>query len=160
MRLLLGSLLSTVMACGTFVSFTPLNPSPRPLRCRPAASVELYSSAPPNRPHVDVGTFEVEQTHSLNPEGRDLMYAELRETAGAHGCDAVFLGNVSDHTAQKGNPFDQSSTKLQATCIVFTDVPPERDPVGIVPPPRVTSAAPSVSVRHTSDEMATPGSGH
>lgn len=114
--------------CGTFVTATTINPSPHPLRARPAGAVEVYASSPPARPHVDVALLEVEQTRGLNPQGTDLMIQSLRERAGAMGCDALFLGAMSDHQgAQPGSGWDlldPGAALRQATCIVYTGPTP------------------------------------
>jgi hypothetical protein len=122
--------------CGTFVSATNINPSPRPLRARPPGAVEIYSSSPPSRPHVDVALIEVHQTRSLNEQGTGLMIESLRERAGAMGCDAIFLGAMTDHQgAQPGTGWallDPGATIRQATCIVYrtpSSVPDEPPPV-------------------------------
>jgi hypothetical protein len=111
-----------VIGCGTFVTETPLNPAPRLLNPRGFESVEVFSSAPPARAHVDVALLEVEQTHDLNQQGTDLMIQRLRERAGAIGCDAVVIGGMRE----RGNStelFDSGSTTLHATCIVYNDKP-------------------------------------
>jgi hypothetical protein len=120
--------------CGTFVSSTMINPAPWPMVPRAPEAVELYASSPPSRPHVDVAVLECQQTHSLNEEGTALMIRTLRERAGAMGCDAVFLGNVTDHQGSDAI-FDPASTIRQATCVVYTDVPPPA-----VAPPAVSTA--------------------
>ena len=114
--------------CGTFVTETPINEAPRPLEPRPPESVEIFTSAPPARPHVDVMLLEVEQTHDVNDQGMDIMIARLRERAGQLGCDAVFIGGFSEHEGQHGNFLDKDSTKMQATCIAYTDLAPSLPP--------------------------------
>jgi hypothetical protein len=121
---LAGSLLG---GCGTFVDFTPINEPPHPLQPRSSASVEVFSSGPPARPHVDVAIVEVEQTHSLNEQGTGLMIQRMREQAAAIGCDAIVLRGVTDHQgAQPGSGWDlldPGSTKREATCVVYDDDP-------------------------------------
>jgi hypothetical protein len=128
MRFILGLVICGVAAgCGTFVSDTPINPSPRPLLARAPTAVEIYASSPPTRPHVDVALLEVQQTRGLNPQGTDIMIQSLRQRAGAMGCDALFLGGTSDHQgADPGSGFDlidPGATIRQATCIVYTGPP-------------------------------------
>ena len=107
--------------CGTFVTETALNPAPRPLYARGYESVEVFSSAPPARAHVDIALLEVEQTHDLNQQGTDLMVQRLRERAGAMGCDAVVLGGMRERGGD--GHLDSGSTTLHATCIVYKDSP-------------------------------------
>jgi hypothetical protein len=134
--------------CGTFVDFTPINDPPHPLSARSVASVEVLSSGPPNRPHVDVAIVEVEQTHSLNAQGTGLMIQRMREQAAAIGCDAIVLGGVTDHQgAESGSGWDlldPGSTKRQATCVVYDEEPrvgtfKVAQPPAPVTPPRAGS---------------------
>lgn len=124
LAVLAGSLLA---GCGTFTDFTPINAPPHPLQPRSAASVEVFSSGPPARRHVDVALVEVEQTHSLNEQGTGLMIQRMREQAAAIGCDAIVLRGVTDHQgAQPGSGWDlvdPGSTKREATCVVYDDEP-------------------------------------
>jgi hypothetical protein len=116
---------SVFAGCGTFVDFTPLNESPRPLSPRALGSVEVFSSGAPTRPHVDVALVEAVQTHSLNEQGTGLMVQRMREQAAAMGCDAIVLGGATDHQgAPPGSGWDlldPGATKRQATCIVYED---------------------------------------
>ncbi|HEY4187634.1 MAG TPA: hypothetical protein VGP07_21330 [Polyangia bacterium] len=89
---------------------TPLNPSPRRLMQRPADAVEVYSSTPPSRPHVDLALLEVDQYEG---QGSPVMVQVLRERAGAMGCDAVFIGEARTRG---------SGGSLSATCVVYTNV--------------------------------------
>jgi hypothetical protein len=111
-------LLLAAAGCGTFVTATPLNPPPRPLTPRGFESIQVYSSAPPSRPYIDVALLEVEQTHDLNQQGTDLMIQRLREQAGTMGCDAVVIGGMRER-GRETNAFDSGSTTLHATCIVY-----------------------------------------
>jgi hypothetical protein len=134
MRSPLASLVLTATllgGCGTFVDFTQINDPPHPLQPRSSASVEVFSSGPPSRPHVDVAIVEVEQTHSLNEQGTGLMIQRMREQAAAIGCDAIVLRGVTDHQgALPGSGWDlvdPGSTKREATCVVYDDgEPPPR----------------------------------
>jgi hypothetical protein len=138
-----------LVGCGTFVTATTINPSPRPMRPRAPGEVEIYASSPPPRPHVDVAVLEVQQTRSLNEQGTDLMIQSLREQAGAMGCDAIFLGAMSDHQgAQPGSGWDlldPGATIRQATCIVYRApaTTPSEDPPAAATTP--TSARQSVA---------------
>ena len=116
-----------VVGCGTYVGFTEINRPPHALSARSPRSVEVYSSSPPARRHVDVAIVEAEQTHSLNEQGTALMIRRMPEQAAAIGCDAIVLGGATDHDgAQAGTALallDPGSTKRQATCIVYDDPP-------------------------------------
>jgi len=102
--------------CGTFVSQTPLNPAPRPLAPRPAQAVEVFSSAPPARPHVDVALLQVSQN---DQRGTEVMIQTVRERAGEMGCDAIFLGGMRESN-DRWNPSEPVRTTLNATCAAYT----------------------------------------
>jgi hypothetical protein len=100
---------------------------------RPPETVEVYSSSPPTRPHVDVALFEVTQTEDLTDRGTAFMIERLRERAGEMGCDAVLVGGMSEHEGSH-SLFDSDSRTLQATCIVYT--PPIADGHAVATAPR------------------------
>jgi hypothetical protein len=127
--------------CGTFVTATALNDAPRPLKQRRPEQVEVYASAPPSRPHVDMALLEVQQTEGLNEQGTRLMVRRLREEAGRFGCDAIFISGRSERDgAQPGSGWDlvdPGSHTLHATCIVYQD-----DDQGTSPPPQALTVPP------------------
>jgi hypothetical protein len=110
--------LALAAGCDTFVTATPINPSPRPLTRRGFESVPVFTSGPPSRPHVDVALLEVEQTHDFNYQGTDLMIQRLREEAGTMACDAVVLGGMGERGSD-AEIFAAGSTTMHATCIVY-----------------------------------------
>ena len=127
------------VGCGTFVTATSLNPPPRRLVPRAAGSVDLFSSTPPSRPHVDAALLEAEQNDG---QSTAVMVQKLRDRAGDMGCDAIFIGNP-------GEERHYGARTLTATCIVYTDGtnPPPAPPVvdyasGISPPPAPPSGSP------------------
>jgi hypothetical protein len=81
--------------------FVPLTPTPHATVPRTPADIEVFSSGPPTRPHVDVGLMEV-----WGREYSDIP-AALREEGSKHGCDAVVLG----------------SRMGSATCVVYGEPP-------------------------------------
>ncbi len=94
---------SVIVGCvGPQFDTTPLNPDPAPAGARSAASVEVFASSPPPRPHVDVREIDVY-------DGADATetIAELRDEAGRQGCDAIFVPDVSGGRAK-------------ATCVRYT----------------------------------------
>ena len=108
--------------CGTYVTFTPLNTAAAGPR-RSADEVDVYLSGPPERRHRDVGLLEAEQESDLSLDDTRDMLKKLRERAGAHGCDAIFVKGVGSNThATLGITDHPSSTKaITATCICYTD---------------------------------------
>ncbi len=132
--------------CGTTVTSTPLNPSPRPLMARSPDSVELFSSAPPSRPYVDVAYLEAEQDSDLSADRTPAFIAHLRERAATMGCDGVVLGEHTNRPSVSSSDvaFDVTNALskhpvepppdygvpanlrgLTATCIVYIPAPGE-----------------------------------
>jgi hypothetical protein len=113
--------------CGLDVSVTSVNSPPRQLWKKAPESVEVYTSSPPARPHVDVAILEVvEQSGSAEFDTGEML-AKLRQVAADHGCDAIHVSG----TLNRGPGFDELFTDhpaaregLSATCIVYTDAPP------------------------------------
>jgi hypothetical protein len=127
--LLIGGLSVIVFTgCGTWVTDTQLNPAPRPLVPRGYDSVEVFSSAAPARPHVDVALLKVDQTNAMDDHLGEVMIQRLRERAGAMGCDAVFIGATQERAAP--DLFNSGSRTMSATCIVYRQ-PGDH---GLVPP--------------------------
>ena len=108
--------------CGTAINFTPLDSSAAG-PSRPAKSVEVFLTDPPARAHRDVGLLEAEQESDLSLDDTREMLAKLRERAGRHGCDAIFVKGVGSNAgAGLGFTDHASSTKtITATCISYTD---------------------------------------
>jgi hypothetical protein len=101
------------------VETTPLNSAPRPLVARPARSVEIYASSPPNRPHVDVALLRADQANYGTDTPR--MLQSLAERAGELGCDALFISGASERASITGDfsLLDPGSHILFATCIAY-----------------------------------------
>lgn len=105
--------------CGTTMSQTQINPAPHAMAARPAASVEIISSGPPTRPHVDVALLQAQQEAYSLDNNAD-MIAKLREQAARLGCDALVIKGPDN-----GSYGDRDNTWTLhgyfATCIAYTD---------------------------------------
>jgi len=108
-----------VTGCGTLVTYTPLQGNATAAPPRPAESVDVFLSQPPNRPYRDVGLLEAKPSTDLEFIGTDEMIAELRKQAGSYGCDAIFVKNIA---AEAGSlSFGVKDVKtITATCICYT----------------------------------------
>jgi hypothetical protein len=148
-------LLLAAAGCGHSVTYTALNAPPRPLTPRAPSAVELYMTAQPTRPNVEVGYFEIEQ-QSPTSGGTPAMIAKLRERAGRVGCDALVLTASTDriqsysgqtfgtvHTTSAGPAMGGTGSYQgmtygsanhvrghHAVCIVYSDDPPRTTPAG------------------------------
>ena len=123
-KLVVTSLL--LAGCGTSIQATQLNAAPRPMSPRPAASVELFTTARPTQPYVDVALIEAEQSSSYSGHDTPEMLAELRVRAGDMGCDAIIFNGMSSRGPGIGaaerlvnnQPTDRKG--VYATCIMYT----------------------------------------
>lgn len=129
---LLGIAICAAGCVGATVETTHLNEAPHPLVPRSTQSVEIYSSAPPTRPHVDVALLRADQGNYEADTAR--MVQALAERAGQLGCDALFISGASERPGAPGNAylFDPGSRALLGTCIVYRAQPPE---VALAAPP-------------------------
>jgi hypothetical protein len=132
--------------CGTFVNAAALNAPPRPLTPRPADAVEVYSSSPPAKAHVDVAIIQADQINRMSEAELPEMIAKLREKAGEMGCDAIFISGASERAGASGDAhlFDPGSHLLMATCIEYLEPNPlpVAVPAAAVPLPPTSRAAP------------------
>jgi hypothetical protein len=129
--------------CGTFVEATTLNAPPRALTPRPADAVEVYSSSPPAKPHVDVALIQADQINGSQVELPE-MIAKMREKAGQMGCDAIFISGESERAGAPGDAylFDPGSHQLLATCIAYLEPTPVPAGSAVTAPPQAPSGAP------------------
>ncbi len=126
----LATALLFIAACGSSITRTDINPAPKPMPPRPAASVEVFSSGAPARPHVDVAILEVEESSSFSVSDTGEMVSHLRSRAAAMGCDGVVIGGASSRDpglTDKESLFVDNPRGRKgffATCIAYTDAPP------------------------------------
>jgi hypothetical protein len=101
------------------VETTRLNTAPRPLVARPARSVEIYTSSPPTRPHVDVALLRAD--HADYGADTRRMLQMLAEKAGELGCDALYISGASHRASVTGDLslLDPGSHILIGTCIAY-----------------------------------------
>jgi len=127
--------------CGmASVETTSLNTAPHPLLQRPAQAVEIYSSSPPVRAHVDIALL---RAHQSNYEaGTPAMVQALAERAGQLGCDALFISGGTERAGAPGSAylFDPGEHALFGTCIVYLTQPTAADANTPPPPSRAANA--------------------
>ena len=114
------------VACGLETSVTTVNAPPRPLSKRAPESVEVYTSSPPERPHVDVAILEVVEESGSSEFDTGEMLARLRQLAGDNGCDAIHVSGALNRGPGAEvllTDYPASREGLAATCLVFTDAP-------------------------------------
>jgi hypothetical protein len=115
------------------VETTQLNAPPRALTPRAPESIEVYSSAPPTRPHVDIALLRANLIN-YSDANTPKMVRSLLEEASKLGCDAIFISG----SAERQGAFtdlqllDVPSHGLLATCIAYSSGPAA--PSAAVPP--------------------------
>jgi hypothetical protein len=128
MRLVMRlSILVSLAACSTHkVTLSPTNPAPHALSPRLAASVEIFTTARPQRPYVEVAVL----TANYGEPDKDIE--ALRDRASSYGCDALVFGQIgsteavagqvsSNKPGQPSQPvYGESVNKSIATCVVWT----------------------------------------
>ncbi|HXU02826.1 MAG TPA: hypothetical protein VN903_17795 [Polyangia bacterium] len=120
-RAALITLTSLVCGCGTVVSYTPLQDNAYIVGSRPAESVDVFLTAPPTRPHRDVGLLEAKQESEWSADETKEMLVELRKEAAHHGCDAIFVKSVGSDAQSSPLASGTWAVKaITATCIRYT----------------------------------------
>jgi hypothetical protein len=95
--------------------YSKLNESPRPMKSRAPATVQLYRTQHPGAPYVEVG--ELGDTASDEAEALD----KLKLSAAGVGCDGLIVGSA--HNDVKVIDQRVTGVGLSGTCIMF-----EKDP--------------------------------
>ena len=100
MPILVGALATWWVAIGCAtpnrVVYSAVNQPPRPFQRKTADAVEVVIGKPPDRPHLEVGVFEVYQGHMEDGSGRSTedMIRSLRFHGALRGCDAVQILSI------------------------------------------------------------------
>jgi hypothetical protein len=97
----------TLQATGCVpTNYTIINPPPRAMKPRPVDTVDLMSSGPPRRLHLDVGIVEATGYWSVE------LVDALRKRAAEQGCDGLVIGALT--VAMRAD-------HIQGTCIVYLE---------------------------------------
>ncbi len=91
------------------VESTIINQPPHAMSARPPASVAIFTSGAPKRPHADIAVVEGE-----GYRGTAALIHTVVDRAAVLGCDAI---------VQTSLDYDRGYEHLIATCIVYTDAP-------------------------------------
>ena len=86
----------------------------------------MFASAVPAAPFVEIGIIQARQSSELSFHEMPEIVAEMRQTAGAHGCDGLLLNGARDKTVSSDQAMLASTTTLEGfwgTCIVFLEPP-------------------------------------
>ncbi len=141
-------LVSSMSACGTKVSFTPTNIPPHPMTARPIQSVQVFTTAVPNQPYVEVGVIEARQASAYSSGGQTKILNAMRTQAAQYGCDGLVINGTANSVEGSGSTSNGSGSSsvrtlkgFRGTCIVFTGPPAQAGPASAPPPVAVAAAA-------------------
>jgi hypothetical protein len=117
----------------TTLTYTPLNVPPHDLKAKRPEQMQVFSSAPPERPHVDVGLLTVQEGAGGTETPASLIEA-LRQTGAEQGCDALMLAPPTSTIRPPGLAYlDHPLQVYSATCIVYRTTEPGDASVTFVP---------------------------
>jgi hypothetical protein len=125
--------------CAAHVYTTALNPAPGPMSAREPAQVELFSSGPPTRPHVDVAVYQAEP--GIDESTTGTLISRMRERAASEGCDGLVITQVANQQIK-----NEDRVTVTGTCIVYTapdaglETAAAQPASSNLPPPPVTAA--------------------
>src|SRR5580698_5435788 len=108
----------TLLTCActtTGGTFTQINQPPRALYARSPQQVEVFSSSPPARAHVDYGVITISEGE-IGPGTADELLGMLRQMAAEYGCDAVVLAPPSSTSYS-----NRSFRVYSGTCVVYVE---------------------------------------
>lgn len=124
---------SVLFSCGTTVTAVQTNTPPRQMYPRSPLSVDVFSSAMPTRPYMDIGILEAQQSSALSQDQLPEIINALKEKAGELGCDGIVLNDSANWV--KASHLVKG---FRATCILYTDkLQPAPAPVQPKPAPTV-----------------------
>jgi hypothetical protein len=108
MRSLLVALILGSLGCGISISTAEINSPPHPMS--PTTAMDIYTSGPPTRPHVDVTLIGA--ARGVLQTSLTELFEQLRARAQQLGCDALVLsGAVGRNEVEV----------LVGTCVAYTD---------------------------------------
>jgi hypothetical protein len=112
--------------CGTRITYTEVASPPRPMSPKSADEVQVFSTAPPDRPYVEVGLIEAQQASEYSLDNESSVIAKLRAAAAERGCDAIMLTGQADSivgssSVSRGSGSGSVGTLegYSATCLVW-----------------------------------------
>ncbi|HET6613297.1 MAG TPA: hypothetical protein VFG83_14970 [Kofleriaceae bacterium] len=148
-------------ACGgTTTHFTQTNLSPVPMHARDPASVQVFMASRPQRPFVEVGIVEAQQSSRYSRDDMRRVVWALREEAARRGCDGLII--VGNNNAVVGGTYKgyggTSTLKgYRGACIMYK--PAWRPAPALRAQPAVAPAAPPANppeVTPPADDTAAP----
>lgn len=111
------------LGSGTFVYATPLETARRKPGPRSATVVQVFASARPSEPCLELARLEMRREGGFAPEVLEAMIERLREKAAELGADALCLEGVTERASSDGAVMrelsDHGTAALFASCFVY-----------------------------------------
>jgi hypothetical protein len=103
--------LLAVSACGSTARTAQLNRPARAMEPKSSMDVQLFMSRPTDIKFTEVMMIEVAQDSAFSTKSKDDLLAQLREKAGAQGCDGLIVEESKDTTVIDGDSYDTAGYK-------------------------------------------------
>ena len=123
----LAALAAALSGCERRFDYTPLNAPPRPPTPRSGSEVQMFTTALPERPYVEVGILETTQESAYSTDQPGDVMASFRDVAGQRGCDGLVMVGSNSQFITPGRFGTRPSDKFKgyrATCIVYRAASP------------------------------------
>jgi hypothetical protein len=111
--------LLTLTGCGAVVGFTPLNAPPHASPPRAPLQVEVFTTATPPRPYVEVGVLEARDQSAYATNDSGDMITAMRAAAGERGCDGVVVTGAGAEVKEDVGGKPSLHGTVRGTCIIY-----------------------------------------
>jgi hypothetical protein len=128
-RVIVPFLFGLLTGCGTYIDYMSINAPPKVMSPRPKDQVQVFKSAKPPRPFVEVGVLKVGMASGFSGADELQILDDARAEAGRRGCDGLMVTDSRKMASGTGYHGTYSSTitvnervsGITASCVVFTD---------------------------------------
>jgi hypothetical protein len=111
--------LFALSSCGSTARTAQLNRPARAMEPKSAVDVQLFMSRPTDIKFTEVMMIEVAQESAFSTKTKDELLAQLRENAGAQGCDGLIVEESKDTMVVDGDSYDTAGYK--GVCIQLNE---------------------------------------
>ena len=108
--------------CGTTITVTKLNNSPKLLKPRSPESVTIFMTGKPEKPYIEISLISSQQTSDFSTDSIPQIIQKMRMEAAQQGCDALIISGQNDITegSTSGNYGSVTTLKgFHGSCIVY-----------------------------------------
>ncbi len=114
-------LASTLTACGTAITYTPLNSPPPGAERVPPEQVRVFMAKAPPDEYVEVGLLEAQQQSVWSLDAQAVVLEKMKLQASEVGCHAIAILGPNDRTVVSGSRYGVTASTLRgyrASCLV------------------------------------------